>query len=545
MNLTWHIVKKDLRALRWPIGVWFACIIAKLGIGVLLLNASGTEGIEWFNQMDFMSKALAVGELLSFVLVAALIQEDLMVGTTAFWMTRPISGGRLLRAKLLTIGLVFLLAPLLVTLPWWLGCHYGPDEIAWAAVETLAVHAFVVLAALVWSAVTDGLGRFVMWSLVTVVVIPMLTAILSYYVRHGRPAAVPEVVSTRALVALGLVALGTLAILIHQYLTRHTWRSIGIIGGTISLVVLTLAFWPWAWNFEAGTYAFLIHRGRGDWPSTNEPAGLKFTLRSAEFSTQPGSKRAGALKLNFGVAGLSSGQGLITYTSDHTLRWPDGTAENGYAMGRSMLNNLASDEATAFAQGVGGGPRTLQDQVTYLSVLPSTTMEKIRTQTPAYTLSARMRLMKLDATTVVPTQRGPWQSDGAAAERVAAVEKSGEQLVVTFMRRNPALFVDILGGGRLGSYGDSFSRYYLVNRKNGYLDAGTTGGVTQSTRIGTVEIVWQTLSLRATSKGGGRKPLLEAMQALDDAEIADDELSEHRVVPVLLGGSQRTIRSPG
>ena len=75
MNLTWHIVKKDLRALRWPIGVWFACIIAKLGIGVLLLNASGTEGIEWFNQMDFMSKALAVGELLSFVLVAALIQE--------------------------------------------------------------------------------------------------------------------------------------------------------------------------------------------------------------------------------------------------------------------------------------------------------------------------------------------------------------------------------------------------------------------------------------------------------------------------------------
>src|SRR5262249_55528045 len=98
MNLTWHIVKKDLRALRWPIGVWFLCVVGKLGVGVALLNARGDEGITWFNQMDLLAKTLAVGELLSFVLAAALVQEDLMVGTTAFWMTRPISGGRLLRA---------------------------------------------------------------------------------------------------------------------------------------------------------------------------------------------------------------------------------------------------------------------------------------------------------------------------------------------------------------------------------------------------------------------------------------------------------------
>ena len=91
MNLTWHIVKKDLRALKWPLGLWILLIIAKLGVGVALLNADGTEGIEWFNKMDALAKVLAAFEFVSFVLTAAIIQQDLLVGTTAFWMTRPIS----------------------------------------------------------------------------------------------------------------------------------------------------------------------------------------------------------------------------------------------------------------------------------------------------------------------------------------------------------------------------------------------------------------------------------------------------------------------
>jgi hypothetical protein len=526
MNLTWHIVKKDLRALRWPIGVWFLCIVSKLGVGVLLLSARGDEGAQWFNQMDLLSKGLAVGEVLSFVLVAALIQEDLMVGTTAFWMTRPISGGRLLRAKLLTIGLVFLLAPVLVTLPWWLGCHYGLDEIAWAAAETLAVHALVVMAALLWSAVTDGLGRFVMWTLVTLVVIPMLTGILSYYVRRGHAATLPEVVSTRALVALTFLAIGILAVLIHQYLTRHTWRSIAIIGATLGLVVLTLGFWPWAWNLESRTFAYLIHRAQGEWPATAEPAGLKFTLNSVELGGQPGrSARGGVLNSRFRVEGLSEGEGFVSYPSEHTWQWPDGTTEKGYAMGRSTLIGLAADEAKAFVNGKPADSPERYDQISLVSVLPSTTLAKVRAQAPAYTLHARLRLMKYEATTVLPMQMGPWRSDGAMGERIAAVEKSGEQLLVTFVRHTPSLWVDLVGGGRLATF-ESFSRYFLVNRKNGYVDSGAMVEGRQVSRIGTVEIVWQTMTYRATAKGGGRKPLLEAINALDDAELIKVSFSE-------------------
>ncbi len=526
MNLTWHIVKKDLRALRWPIGIWLLCIVAKLGVGVILLNAAGDEGIEWFRQMDIMAKVLAAGELLSFVLVAALIQEDLMVGTTAFWMTRPISGARLLRAKLLTIGLVFLLAPVLVTLPWWLGCHYGIDEIAWAAAETFAVHALVVLGALLWSAVTDGLGRFVMWSLVTLVVTPMLTGILSHYIRRGGSASVPEIASTRLMVALAILGLGILVVMIHQYLTRHTWRSIAVIGTTMGLVVLTLAFWPWAWNIESRTYSYLIGRAQGDWPATTEPAGLKFTLKSAEFGAQSArSNRGGTLHTSYRVEGLSEAQGIVSYSSGHTWLWPDGTSEKGYAMGRSSLNSLATNEVDAFMKGRTSASGGEADQISLLSIVPSSTLAKIQAQPPAYTLHARLRLMKHEATTVVPAQSGAWRTDGTRGERIALVEKSGEQLLVTFVSHGPALWMDMVGGGRLAPAG-GFSRYFLVNRKNGFVDSGSTGASRQSSRIGTVEVGWQTMTFRASSKGGGAKPLLEAINALEDAELVKVSFSE-------------------
>ena len=516
MNLTWHIVKKDLRALRWPIGVWILCIFAKLGVGVLLLNASGQEGVEWFRQMDMMAKGLAVGEVLSFVLVAALIQEDLMVGTTAFWMTRPISGGRLLRAKLLTIGLVFLLAPVVVTLPWWLGCHYGLDEIAWAAAETFAVHAIVVLAALLWSAVTDGLGRFVMWSLVTLVVTPMVTAILNYYIQRKNVIQVPEITSTRLLVAAAVLLLGTGVVLVHQYLTRRTWRSFTLIGATVGLMTLILAFWPWAWNFESRTFGYLIRRAQGEWPATAEPVGLKFSLASAEFTARKERPtRPGILLTKYRVEGLVDAQGLMGYPSEHNWQWVDGTSDRGYTLARSSLNERARQRADAYVK--GEVPTTQDsDEVAATSIVPSSTLEKIRTNPAAYSLKARFRLMEFESITPVPMHAGDRQMNGPAGERVAAIEKVGDQLQVTFVRHLPSLWVTLVGGGQLAPSG-KFSRYFLANRKNGWLDAGgTLSG--QSTRIGTVEIAWQTMFFHASPKAGGR-PTLEAINALNDAEL--------------------------
>lgn len=515
MNLTWHIVRKDVSALRWPLGFWLLCIVGKLGIGVVLLSASGEQGIEWFKQMETLAMGLAAAELLSFVLVAAWIQEDLMVGTNAFWMTRPIAGARLLRAKLLGIGLVFLVAPVLITLPWWLGCNYGPGEIAWAVAETVALHAIVVLLALLWSAVTDGLGRFLMWTLVTLAVVPMMTAVLTYYVARRNSGPLPELISARVMVALILVMTGIVVVLVHQYVTRRTWRSIGIVGSTLGLGVLVLAFWPWGWNLESRVSGYLIRRVQGDWPTVAEPPGLTFSLRSAEFAAQK--DRVSRLGLAFRVEGLAGDQGLIAYPSEHFWHWPEGTLEEGYTSGRSVLNSIARNQATAFVKGEHAVDPWPGDDVRMISVLPSSTMAKVRAQPPAYTLRARLRLMKHEATTLVPLEAGRWHTEGTVGERIAAVEKSGDQMHVTFIRHAPSPWVDLVTGGQMVPIG-RVSQHFLINRVNGWVDSGATLSK-RATRIGTVEITWQTLFFHASSKGGAARPSLEAMNALNDAEL--------------------------
>src|SRR5882757_4258729 len=202
MNLTWHIVKKDLRALRWPILLWVLVIVTKLGIGVAMLTADGTEGPEWFRRLDMFAKLMAGIEGVCFVFMATLIHEDLLVGTTAFWMTRPISGGRLLGAKLLSIGLVFWVMPVLVSLPWWQGCGYGLREIAWAAAETVALQAIFVLVGLLWAVVTDGYARFLMWTLLMVIAIPSIGGMIGMHFSKTNAVIMPGVATSRICVAI-------------------------------------------------------------------------------------------------------------------------------------------------------------------------------------------------------------------------------------------------------------------------------------------------------------------------------------------------------
>ena len=522
MNLTWHIVKKDLRALKWPIGIWLLCIVAKLGIGVLLLNGDGTEGADWFGKMDAFAKVLNAFSFISFVLTAAVIQQDLLVGTTAFWMTRPISGGRLLRAKLITLGLVFGVMPVLVNLPWWIGCHYGIDEVAWAALETLAVQAIVVLLGMLWSVVTDGFARFLMWTLVTLFATPTLIGIVGYAVSRRAPPVFQEVIGTRFVVVLALAVVGIATVVVHQYLTRKTERSIGIIAGAVGLIVLTGAFWPWSLNIDGRFYSYVMRRAEGQWPAGAEPAGLKFTVTSAQFlARRDRPDRPGTFVTKYLVEGVPAGQGLMPVISEHRWRWPDGTEDKGRTWGRSGLGELL------FA-GVRGSAGTFvpagSDTITFTGNVTASTMGKIRGEVPAYSLPVRFLLMRLVSADPVPLQSGKWTLHGTTGERIANAEKEGPQLLVTFIRHNAALWIDNLGGGPLTGQGD-YSQYFLLNRATNFVDRGNTTDI-KTTRIGTVGISWRTTAFTAVPVSERKGLQLAAINALNDAQLVKVTLAE-------------------
>ena len=118
MKITWHIVKKDFRRLQVPLVFWALLLVAQILIGVRLLHGDG-DNLEWFGRLGLYGNLFfALDLIVTYVLVAMLIHDDPLVGSRVFWLTRPISGARLLGAKLLGIVLMFGVLPVLIWLPW-------------------------------------------------------------------------------------------------------------------------------------------------------------------------------------------------------------------------------------------------------------------------------------------------------------------------------------------------------------------------------------------------------------------------------------------
>lgn len=516
MNLTWHIVKKDLRALKWPLLLWALVIVAKLLVGVMLLTADGTETPEWFTRMDGLSKVLASFECMSLVLVAALVQEDLLVGTKSFWVTRPISGARLLSAKIFFIGLVFLLLPLLLTLPWWLWCGYGLREIGWAALETSAIHAACVLLGLLWAVVTDGFARFLMWTLVTLFAIPTLTGTIAYYATRGHPGPSGELVSTRIAVGIAIAVVAILAVVVHQYLTRKTVRSIGIIATTAALIIAVGVWWPWNWKMESRLYSYIMQHEEGKWKASAEPAGLNFTLKSAQLTQRQGGAKGADLHIKYGVEGLAESQALLPGWTEQIWRWADGTTRKGSAWSRSSMAELISEKALGVAMKTASVGQ-YADTVTTLGWVPADVAARLMAEPPAYTLPARLQLMRFDSVLSVPLQRGAKNLTDDFGEQIVHVEKSGEDLLVTFIRHHHSFWVNYSFGGR-DAPGRQLVQYLLVNQAHTFVDRGRSID-RRSTRIASVDVSWTTMSYHASSKAGGPRPVLEAINALNDAEL--------------------------
>jgi ABC-type transport system involved in multi-copper enzyme maturation permease subunit len=120
MNIVLAQIKKDILCQKTVLIVWGICvalgIVAIAVMGVLsdvpkpdVENQRATLGI--LLSLGGLSMvgigALAIGMfLLVPILVVLIVQEDLLMGTTAFWLTRPIPREKLLAAKAILIAVL-------------------------------------------------------------------------------------------------------------------------------------------------------------------------------------------------------------------------------------------------------------------------------------------------------------------------------------------------------------------------------------------------------------------------------------------------------
>ena len=119
MNLTLHIMEKDFRCLwRFLIPFW-----GLLMFHAVLIQARSVIGpSSGFEGTFLLAGALTLLSLLVGILkvcwlaviVSRLVQQDSTAGSTAFWLSRPVSGARLLLSKSLFLGLTVISPDLLL-----------------------------------------------------------------------------------------------------------------------------------------------------------------------------------------------------------------------------------------------------------------------------------------------------------------------------------------------------------------------------------------------------------------------------------------------
>jgi hypothetical protein len=420
MKLTWHIVKKDLRRQRWLIAVIAAVMAAKIGMGVWVLNTElgGLEFSEfWAMRGQGTGLVVVVLEvLLSYLFVAALVQEDPLVGRRMEWRTRPISGARLLGAKALTIGLVLGVVPVVMALPWWVSCGFDASELAKAAWATFAMQMMIAMAALPLAVLTDGYARFLLWTLV------LWFGLGSVGANAGAMAGAKvsaELSGTRFLIALALTALVAIGVTVHQFLTLRTKRGIGLLAGGVVVIFLVQNFWPWP----------LMDAKR----LTGLAASKDVILEIAETRFAPGRGDNRTVTTTFQVHGVPEGYRLSSSRMRQVWTWPDGTELERTGSDFRELTRLSwMRQPTVTIKGRDTDWRTDL-------VIPRETAERLATGRPALRAEAKFFLSRQVVEPAVPLRAGAKQAVSSGAIKIAGVERKDDVLWVTLVEWRPAV----------------------------------------------------------------------------------------------------------
>ena len=240
MNLTFHIIKKDLRRMAWALAVWAGC-----GLYLVLVAKAGVRDLSWWDNLRIL--AIGTYSIMTLMLIAAIVQEDGLTESDVFWRTRPTSAARLLTAKLGLLVPLFVLVPVGITLvsKWAAsaGFHLTGRELGYLVL----VSSSVMLSCAAVASCSKDLVRYVTLGALSVITCAVLTAWLSRFAPLPAPGLRGVVGTSRAVAVLVLCLLMSAAMIANQYLGRRGRVSLtyGLLAGAVVGSALINTFWTW------------------------------------------------------------------------------------------------------------------------------------------------------------------------------------------------------------------------------------------------------------------------------------------------------------
>ena len=250
MKLVWHIFLKDLRRLARPLALWSTVIglqflawcFARMGE-----SAGENPGNLVVRPWELHRLLWGVQLVTTWALVPWLIHDDPLIGDHAGWRVRPISGARLLAAKILGMLVLFCLWPSLLTVPWWLGYGFGLGEIVRAVAVNLLGMALFTGVALMVAVLTENFARFLAWSLVLAAAVGLGGLLIVAEMPASSDGAVSAaLLITRAGLACGVVLAAAAVVVPMQFLRRRTTLARGLVAVAMLGAALVVQAWPWS-----------------------------------------------------------------------------------------------------------------------------------------------------------------------------------------------------------------------------------------------------------------------------------------------------------
>jgi hypothetical protein len=417
MRLLLHIVAKDFRELRDRWLFWVGAMALKTAVALWLVWGPGVNETVY----DYLCKSLLVlvpmEFALTFLLAAMIVQADPLAGEAPFWRTRPVSGRRLLGAKLLGLFLLLGLPVCLVALPWWLACGAGPAELASVAALMLLMQAAVIAPAVLVASLTESLGQFFVWSLVLVPAHAFGGLIGPMAAGRSLPAG-GNLTGTRLALYFSVMVITGAVVITLQFLHGNRRRSLTVLGGGWALAVAGWLWWPWPMEWSNGSQR----------PGRPEPAaGVKVEIAGVRFDARQPKSKYENLYVRLRLGDETESGYLTGRRSEHSWTWADDSRlrRNGwgaYSMGQmieSVQRELKLDEPAAAAARRAKDPDS--DRLTVgLSVSPAEAA-KLRSAPSRYELTLDLVRLRPRPALEMPLAVAGWRTDHGQGARVLQI----------------------------------------------------------------------------------------------------------------------------
>lgn len=176
MSLVMHIFKKDLRRLRVFLFFWLPVVL------VAGIASSMRAPADDFAMQTTLKVAAALAAVCQFIMMASIVpllmHSEPPTGTTAFWLTRPVNKGDVLKSKLLFVGLFFVLVPIAINAVLLAANHIPFSYILPATLENLISYMGALLLLMAISSMTRNFGFFALTGVVYLVLGIILSVII-------------------------------------------------------------------------------------------------------------------------------------------------------------------------------------------------------------------------------------------------------------------------------------------------------------------------------------------------------------------------------